>query len=500
MSLRVKPERLGGPTGRHARVQGIFYDPAPWLILVATLLWAVKMGHQATCQQNNPDEPVKAMLRMCYSDVPIIWQTNQLGMGGSVTGETGLPQTPIVALVTAFGRALTGLITPISPAASPQQVLESGNVFVIINAVLLFGFFLAWVMAHMLMGRTSTRDLERSADGRLTTPPARSWDGLYIAVSVGVFTAGLLNWDLIAPALAACALLAWSSGRPVVAGILTGLALGAGISPMVLVIALVVVGLRSGALDALARYVIATLATVAAVLAGGMVASPTALRRSYLAVLDPEVGLGSFWWILQQAGLASSVIPGLSKLLIAAAIGLVILFAFHVPARPRIAQVAALLMLASLMLAPTYSPQYVLWALGWVALARPKLRDWVIFSLTEGLYWAAVWGHLQGNLRLGAGDDMAYPLAIIVRIAGAGWIIWQITGDMMRPWTDPVRMGTVDDPQGGVLDHAPDAPWMSVPPAEAVPAHMAAPADVPTTPTDAATAPATNTATDTAQR
>ena len=464
MSLRVDPDRLGGRTGRHARLQGIFYDPAPWLILVATLLWALKMAHQSTCQQDSPEAPVKTMLRMCYSDVPIIWQTNQLGMGGSATGEDGLPQTPIVALVTAVGRAITGLIVPVSSSASPQQALDSGNVFVVVNAVMIFCFFLAWVLAHMLMGRTSTVGIARTGDGALLSSPARSWDGLYIAGSLGVFTAGLLNWDLIAPALAACALLAWSSGRPVLAGVLTGIALGAGISPMVLVVALVVLCLRAGLLDALARYVIATLAAFGVVLAGAMVASPAALRRSYLAALDPEVGLGSFWWILQQAGLASSVVPGLSKLLIAAAFALVVLFAFQVPARPRVAQVAALVVLVGLVLAPTYSPQYVLWSLGWVALARPRLRDWVVFSLAEGLYWAAVWGHLQGNLRLGTGEDLAYPLAIIVRLAATAWILWQISGDMLRPWTDPVRVGSIDDPQGGVLDHAPDAKWMSEPP------------------------------------
>ena len=469
MSLRVEPGRLGGRTGRHARLQGIFYDPAPWLILMATLLWAAKMGHQATCQQNTPEAPVKTMLRMCYSDVPIIWQNNQLGLGGSATGENGLPQTPVVAVLITLGRAITGLIVPISPSASPQQALDSGNVFVIVNAVIIFCFFLAWVLAHMLMGRRSTAGIPRAGNGVLTKAPARSGDGLYIAASLGVFTAGLLNWDLVAPALTAGALLAWSWGRPILAGVLTGIALGAGISPMVLVVALMVLCVRAGTLDALARYVIATLAAFGAVLTAGIIASPRALSGSYQALLDPEVGLGSFWWILQQAGLASSVVSGLSKLLIAAAFALVVLFAFQVPARPRVSQVAALLVLVGLMLSPTYSPQYVLWSLGWVALARPKLRDWVIFSVTEALYWAAVWGHLQGNLRLGTGDDMAYPLAIIIRLAGAGWIVWQVTGDMMRPWTDPVRVGTVDDPQGGVLDHAPDARWMSEPPAKAAP-------------------------------
>ncbi|MGA4670829.1 hypothetical protein ACPCG0_13695 [Propionibacteriaceae bacterium Y1923] len=466
MNLRVEPARLGGATGRHARIQGIFFDPAPWLILMATLLWALRMGHQSLCQQDNPDEPVKTMLRLCYSDVPIIWQTNQLGTGATATGENGLPQAPIVSLFIALGRAITGFIVPISPTASPQQTLDSGNVFVVVNAVLLFCFFLTWVMAHMLMGRTSTVGTTRTATGRLEKPPARSWDGAYIALSVGVFTVGLVNWDLIAPALTACALLAWAWGRPVLAGVLTGIALGAGISPLALVIAVAVVCLRSGALDALARYAIATLASLSVILVGGLLASPSAVRRSYLGLLDPDAGLGSLWWILTDAGLASSLVPGLSKLLIAVGVGAVVLFCFQVPARPRVAQVAALVLLLGLMLAPTYSPQYVLWSLGMVALARPKLRDWFLFSLTEALYWAAVWGHLQGNLRLGTGDDMAYPLAIIVRLAGAGWIIWQITGDMLRPWADPVRVGTVDDPQGGVVDLAPDAAWMSVPPAE----------------------------------
>ena len=464
MTLRVEPERLGGRTGRHARLQGIFYDPAPWILLVATLFWALKMGHQATCQQNVPDAPVKTMLRLCYSDVPIIWQSNQLGSAGSPSGEDGIPQTPLVALVTAFGRMIVGLFTPINPAASPQQTLDSGNLFVIVNAVVLFCFFLAWVISHMLMGRTSTAGIERRPDGRPVRPPARSWDGLYIATAAGIFTTGLISWDLVAPALASVALLAWSVGRTIESGLLTGAALGAGISPIVLVLALLVLCLRTGKLDAFARYLIALLSCLGVILVAAMIGSPTALRRSYLALLDPEVGLGSFWFILEKAGLASSVVPGLSKLMIAGVLALVILLAFQVPARPRIAQVACLLVLAGLMLAPTYSPQFVLWAIAWVALARPRLRDWLIFSFTETLYWAAVWGHLQGNLQVGTGQDIAYPLAIIVRLAGVAWIIWQITGDMLRPWTDPVRVGSVDDPQGGVLDHAPDAAWMSQPP------------------------------------
>ncbi|MGA4506759.1 hypothetical protein ACQB6R_00300 [Propionibacteriaceae bacterium G1746] len=463
MSLRVDPGRIGGPTGRHARRQGMFFDPAPWLILVATLVWALKMGHQSFCQQSQVDAPVKTMMRMCYSDVPIVWQSNGLGTGAAAAGGT-IPQTPVVAAIIDIGRAITGLFTPVTPTASPQQVLDSGNVFMVVNAVVLSCFFLAWVIAHMVMGRGSTVGIARDATGRLTAAPRRSWDGAYIATSIGIFTCALLNWDLVAPALTALALMAWSTGRPVLAGVLTGLALGAGIAPAVLVVAITVLCVRAGLLDVLARYIIATGAALAAISVAALALNPESLRRSYLALLDPQVGYGSFWWILQEQGWTLGAEPALSKLLVAAAMGGVVLLAFQAPARPRVAQVAALLVLVGLVLAPTYSPQYVLWAVGFVALARPRLRDWALWSLTEALYWAAVWGHLQGNLRLGVNDDGAYPLAIIVRLLGAGWMIWKIADDMLHPWDDEVRVGMVDDPQGGPLDYAPDASWMKNPP------------------------------------
>lgn len=451
--------------GTRARAQGLLLDPAPWTILVATLLWLTKLAHQRTCQQDRIDAPVKAMLRMCYSDVPVVWNANQWGRGGPSFTDQGLPQTPVVSALVAVQRFVLGVFTPLSGGSSPQQALDSGNQFLVMNSVVLFGFFLAMVMAHMLMGRTSTLGVARDQSGVLVGGPVRSWDGMYIATSIGVFTAALINWDLVAPAFMALALMAWSSGRPVVAGVLTGLGLGAGIAPVVLVIALVVLCLRAGVREALANYLLATVATTAVVVMVGLMLAATGTRKAYLTLLDPAVGYGSIWWLLTDIGLSGELVPTFSKVAIAAAMIGVVLFTLSLARRARVAQVMALLMIAGLALAPTYSPQYVLWLVGVVALARPALRDWIIFSLTEALYWAAIWGHLQGNLRLNWGDDVAYPLAIMVRLLGQGWMFWRIAHDMRHPETDPVRQAGVDDPQGGVLDGSADSAWMSEPPA-----------------------------------
>jgi len=64
------------------------------------------------------------------------------------------------------------------------------------------------------------------------------------------------------------------------------------------------------------------------------------------------------------------------------------------------------------------------------------------------------------------GGDLAYPLAIVVRLLGAGWIAWLVVRDMTQPWRDTVRRDGLDDPQGGILDHRRDADWMSIPPGE----------------------------------
>ena len=457
--------RLGGPSGRHARPTGLFYDPAPWVLLAATLLWWVRMLHQSTCMQTNPNDPIKTMLRMCYSDVPIVWSSNGWSRGLPTLGDaTQLPQLPVISFFISVQRIVLELFLPAGSGLTAQQELNLGNAFMVTNAVVLFCFFLAWVVAHMLMGRDSTRGRSRDARGHLVPGPARSFDALFIASSVGILSTGLIAWDLVAPALAAVALMLWTRGQVLAAGVVTGIALGAGIAPVVLVLALAICCVRAGQLEELLRYSLGLLAALVLVVALAATQSAAAVRRAYLAQLDPESGLGSMWYILKDAGLAGQLVPGLSKAAIAIAFAGIALLALRSPRRPRVAQLACLFMLAGLMLAPTYSPQYVLWALGWVALARPNLRDWAIYSGAELLYFLAVWGHLQGNIRLGGGEDIGYPLAIIIRLAASGWIVWTIVRDMLEPWSDPIRRFGADDPQGGTLDGVEDADWMTTPP------------------------------------
>ena len=116
-------------------------------------------------------------------------------------------------------------------------------------------------------------------------------------------------------------------------------------------------------------------------------------------------------------------------------------------------------MLCFLIFNKVYSPQQVLWLVPLVMLARPKLADWGTWVVAELIYWAAVWGHLGTMSSPGdGGPDVVYWAAIGFRIVVLVWLCAQVSHDMRHPWDDPVRTPQVDDPIGGILDHAPERP------------------------------------------
>ena len=107
----------------------------------------------------------------------------------------------------------------------------------------------------------------------------------------------------------------------------------------------------------------------------------------------------------------------------------------------------------------SYSPQYSLLLVPLAALACPDWRNWGVLMTGEVFYQFVVWGHLAGATKpAGSTVDAVYWGAIIVRVAAQVWFAWTVVDEMRRPWNDSVRAGYGDDPTGGVLDHAPDAP------------------------------------------
>lgn len=451
--------RIGGPMGRHAWPRGRFFDPAPWAVLTATLVWLLAIYRMTPCIQHNVTKGVDPYQRLCYSDIPVIYQSSGMGHGAGLLRGIGIEQSPLVIALMALTRAVTGLVGGhVVPTASPQQVLDASNIYWGIAQIVLFAAFLGVVVAVMLMGRGSDHGVGITAQGRPDSPPRRSWDVFWVAASPSIYLAGLVDFTLVPVCLVMFSLLAWARRRPALAGMLIGLACAGSLQAGLVAFAVVVLCLRATRLTELGRYLVTAITVLAACHLVVLLISPRTWWRSFHNTFWSGTGLGTVWYIVKDS--TGSIVPWvgwISGVLTAAGLIALAWFSLSTPRRPRLSQVACLAVIVFLLTAKVYSPQFVLLLIPLCVLARPDWRDWTVITITESLYFCAVWAHLGGlTMPGGSSSDVVYWVAIVLRLGGQVWFGWGILDDMRRPWVDSVRVGFTDDPTGGVLDHAPD--------------------------------------------
>ncbi len=432
--------RLGGPLGRHAGSR-LVLGPAVILVL-ATVSWLVLMAHQGYCRQTDPNTSVNAIARLCYTDIPVLYQARGLAEGKVVYVTANWEYPVLTGGFVDVARRITDVLgTPASPDLTPQQVLTNADIFYSVCAFMLFACFLALVV------------LQRHMGGK------RWWaTGLMVAVAPVVMAEGLINWDIFAVALTAAAMFAWSRRHPYVSGIFFGLAVAAKLYPLFILGPLLLLCLRSRRLPEFGKLLASAVLTWVAVNAPVFFASPSGWLYFWQFNLDRGADLGSVWYVMSLAGIPVPN-PGMWSflLMVLGCLGIAALV-FLAPRRPRVGQVAFLIVALFLIVNKVYSPQYALWVLPLLALARPTWREWAVFNVAEIAYYFAIWGHLAGTLHPGdGGPDRVYWLAVFLRVGVSIWLMIVIGNDMLNPEEDPVREDGVDDPIGGPLDGALDA-------------------------------------------
>lgn len=447
-------ERLGGPIGRRAVVSGVFFNPLPWAMLAALLNWALLVIRQLPCVQEEAGHPVNNFLRLCYSDIPILFQSRGMGLGKGLFVEQPLEYPVLIVAFIVAMRWLTSLTgSYIGEDATSQQQLDAANSFFAITALFLGVLFLLTVWTHIRLG-------DLAGESRATGIRVRSWDAILIAASPLVMLSGLINWDFLVIALTSYCLLFWARSKPFVSGLFLGLAFAAKFYPLVLIPALFLLCLRADKMKAFGYFIAGGAIAWLAVNVPYMAVSFTGWQYFWNFNVDRGADLGSLWYMLKLAGLD---LPHVSVWSVGAmticGLGIVWL-TLRAPMRPRLPQIAVLILIAFLAFNKVYSPQYVLWLLPFVVLARPKVLDVGVWTIAETLYYLAIWGFLEGILGIGSGADRLYWLSILLRIGVQFWIAYRVVNDILHPWRDPVREPYVDDPAGGVLDHAVDASWM----------------------------------------
>jgi uncharacterized membrane protein len=263
---------------------------------------------------------------------------------------------------------------------------------------------------------------------------------------------------------------AWAARRAVLAGMLLGLAVATKFYPLLFFGPLLLLCLRAGRMRA---FWVTTASAAVAWLAVNLpvaFAAPAGWGRFYALSKSRPADWGSVWYFFETERwpfLGSLTGGGLNLLSAAvfavgcAGIGGLILTASR---RPRVPQVFFLVLATFLLSNKVWSPQYVIWLVPLVVLARPRVWAYLVWQVAEVTYFFAIWAYLitiaigtgQVPLAEGGVTREVYFAALLSRFVAVVILMALVVRDILRPDYDLVRSAGDDDPAGGVLDGAGD--------------------------------------------
>jgi uncharacterized membrane protein len=460
--VRGLSEAIGGPLGEHAvrpsrsRFGGSrFWTPVRIVLALTCLMLSLHWVQKSPCRDGAWGADLPQYKHFCYTDVLALYYAEGLA-DGKVPYAGHAVEYPV--LTGAF-MGLLGL--PVHSYAATHPAINQAQRFYDLNALVLGALAVATVATILALRRR------------------RPWDAAMFALSPALFVSATVNWDLLAVALSCFFLYFWARRRTALAGLMLGLATAAKFYPLLLVGALVLLALRTGRWREVVNTVSVALVTWVAVNAPVALMYPNSWWEFFRLNSERGVDWGTLWYIGEhfplggdQYGLAPfqaldhqpghGMLNALYLLLFVIACGGILVLALGAPRRPRLAQLAFLIVAAFLVTGKVWSQQYVLWLLPLAILARPRWGAFLAWQFAEVAYFVAFYGQLMNASGRAVFPEWVFVLASTLRLVTVCVMIGFVVREIMRPEEDPVRRTYADDPDGGVFDGAPDAhhgPW-----------------------------------------
>jgi uncharacterized membrane protein len=458
--IRGLSEAIGGPLGEHAAAKdrsvtnrsGKFWTAARIILALTCLTMMLHYVQKSPCRDGNWGQNIQ-YTRFCYTDVLALYFAEGLNEG-KVPYRDHPVEYPVLT-----GYFMGALGLPVHSIGQRYPEMNQGQAFYDLNALVLGALAVATAAVILSLRRR------------------RPWDAAMFALSPALFVTATVNWDFLAIGLCAFGLWAWARRRPVLAGVLIGLGTAAKLWPLFILGPLLLLCLRSRRMrEGLTTVGCAVVAWVV-VNAPTYIAYPESWGRFQELNTTRPIDWGTFWYIARwlderfhKSGgegpfqwLSGHVDPQLNNLTYGlmglGCVGIAALI-FLAPRRPRLAQVAFLVVALFLLTSKVWSQQFNLWLLPLIVLARPRWGAFLAWQVAEFGYFTAFYAEL-----LGAGGKQVIPegtfvLASSLRFITVAVLCGLVVREIMKPELDVVRSTYEDDPDGGVLDGAPDAPWL----------------------------------------
>ena len=435
---------LGGVWGARAgKSRTSWWTPLRALLALTVLTMLLGFAQKSPCATGDWTGS-KQYTHMCYSDVVPLWSDERLDVGAVPYRDTAVEYPVLTGAFMWLSAGITRVL----------HALDSDW-----SLVVLFGAVTALLLA--LCGLIVTGATAQTARGR-------PYDAAIFALSPLLVFHAFSNWDLFAMALTSAALWAWARERPIAAGVLIGLGTAAKLYPVLLLVPLAILAIRT-------RRVAPVLwAAAAAAVAWLGVNVPIALAYGngwwtfYKFSTERPTERSTIWAIAKtlwtKGGHATDSVywvpPGAAvALALLAALLLLGWLGLAAPVAPRLGQLAFLVVLAFLLTTKVWSPQYSLWLVPLLALARPRWRLSLVWQFSEVAVWFATLTLLLGLDNGQSAHGIGYSWLILLILLRDGLLLGLaglIVQEMWHPELDVVRAGGTADPAGGPFAGAHD--------------------------------------------
>lgn len=412
--IRVASGGIGGPAGTYASIGTNWWHPFRVSAVVAVGLYVVATLWRWPCIANG-FSGVERYTRMCYSDIPALYQSRGFADGLRPYLDSAPQVQPFEYPV------LTGVLAYVESLLS--ALLGGGAVAFYAAHVFFTGILFVFVVI---------------ATG-LTAAP-RYWDAMLVATAPALLVTATINWDMLVLALVAVWLLLWTKGVPGWAGVFLGLAIAAKFYPVIFLGPLFLLAWRSRRWRPFLQMLAMTILTWIAINIPFALANPQGWSYFYTFSSERGADLGSIWLALSIAGAAIPQVNAVGLVSFALLCAAIAVLIWRSPVTPRLAPMLFLTLAAFLVTNKVYSPQFVMWLIPLAVLSLPRLRPLLIWQAGELLYFAAVWYYLVDLEDPGQGLHPGwYAAAIVIRVAVLGWFSWLLVRLTLHPERDPIR-------------------------------------------------------------
>lgn len=478
---------IGGPVGRHALIgRARFMTPLRAILLIAVVFLALGYSTKAACLQSTGSgtagqrvanwENNRAYYELCYSDTVPLYTAELLNLGKFPyksswieKDSSGKPRvqydgTPAIRYMEY--PVITGIYQYVSMSLAKTYTAVTKLVAIPLVAevvmffnIAAFGLALAWLATIWATSRMAGR---------------RVWDAALVAASPIVIFQIFTNFDALATAAAAGAMLAWSRRKPVVAGALIGLGVAAKLYPLLLLIPLVLLALRTGRMRDVGKSTVTAVATWLVVNLPIMLLFPRGWSEFFRLNTRRGDDMDSIYNVVKSftdwRGFDTDLgfweppttLNTVTAILFAACCIVIGYITLTAPQRPRLAQLAFLVVAAFLLTNKVWSPQFSLWLVPLAVLALPHRRILLAWMTIDALVWVPRMLYLYGESNKGLPEQW-FTTTVLLRDIAVIALCALVIRQIYRPQLDLVRWnGRIDDPTGGIYDRAPDDPpkWL----------------------------------------